>query len=167
MRAAVLTIGLGLCAAACTGARSTPASRYQGILLNARDLGAGEVTREAGNDPTIKAYVAQHGSPDFVLVGGPRDVELVYAQRAVLAYFHRGDPGAPSTVSEVTPLPSALLQMLPQDLRAGTGEPLTRAGPSCWTAPVAGGSCRTCCLTTAACTVDCTRAASGASAQRY
>ena len=130
--------------AAGSGMRSTPGTRYEGILLNGRDLGAGEVAREAAHDPTIKAYVAQHPTPDFVLVASPRDVELVYTSRAVLAYFHRPEPRAPSVVSEVTPIPTGLYQMLPRDLRAGTGAPISRARPTCWTVPVGELSCRTC-----------------------
>jgi hypothetical protein len=141
--------------AACAGTRSTSATRYEGILLNARDLGASELAREAASDPTVKAYVAQHGAPDFVLLASPTDLELVYAQRSVLAYFRRPEPGAASTVSEVTPLPSSLNQMLPADIRAGTSAPMTTSGASCWTAPVADGSCRTCCLGPGACTVQC------------
>jgi hypothetical protein len=141
--------------AACSGMRSTPGTRYEGILLNGRELGAGEVAREAAHDPTIKAYVAQHPTPDFVLVASKRDVQLVYNSRAVLAYFHRPEPGAPSVVSEVTPIPSGLYLMLPSDVRAGTASPIQPVGPNCWTVPVAGLSCRTCCLSTQACTVDC------------
>ena len=140
---------------ACSGMRSTPGTRYLGILLNGRELGAGEVAREAAQDPTIKAYVAQHPTPDFVLVASKRDVQLVYNWRAVLAYFHRPEPGAPSVVTEVTPIPTALYLMLPSDVRAGTAAPITPVGPNCWTVPVAGLSCRTCCLSTQACTVDC------------
>ena len=69
-----------VCIAACTGtgSRNSPATRYEGILLDARNLGAGQVTREAASDPTVKAYVAQHGNPDFVLVGSTTELELVY-----------------------------------------------------------------------------------------
>jgi hypothetical protein len=141
--------------AACSGLRSTPGTRYLGILLNGRELGAGEVAREAAQDPTIKAYVAQHPTPDFVLVTSKRDVQLVYNSRAVLAYFHRPEPGAPSVLSEVTPIPSGLYLMLPSDVRAGTAPPIAPVGPNCWTVLVAGLSCRTCCLSIQACTVDC------------
>lgn len=144
-----------LWAGACVGMRATPGTRYLGILLNARDLGAGEVMREAAADPTIRTYVAEHGNPDFVLQASRTDVELVYVQRSVLAYFHREQAQAPSAVSEVTPLPSSLYLMLPSDIRAGTSAPLNPEGPNCWTVPIATGSCRTCCLTTVACTVDC------------
>jgi hypothetical protein len=147
-----------VCIAACagTGSRNSPATRYEGILLDARNLGAGQVTREAASDPTVKAYIAQHGNPDFVLVGSTTDLELVYVSRSVLAYFHRPTQDTPSVVSEVTPLPSGLYQMLPADVRAGTGAPINPAGPNCWTVPVADQSCRTCCLGAGACTVQST-----------
>jgi hypothetical protein len=163
MWAGVRRSGLGILPAAClvtacAGVRSTPATRYEGILLDGRNLGAGQVTREVASDPTVKAYVAQHGNPDFVLVASPTDLELVYTQRSVLAYFHRPAAGAPSIVSEVMPLPSGLYQMLPQDLRAGTSLPMNPGGPNCWTVPIGGESCRTCCLGAGACTVQCTAA---------
>jgi hypothetical protein len=157
-------VALGLassaCVAACTGMRSTPASRYEGILLNARELGAGQIAREAASDPTVKAYVAQHPQPDFVLVASPTDLQLVYVRRSVLAYFHRPAPDAPSVVREVTPLPSGLFQMLPPDLRAGTSVPLNAGGLNCWTVAVADQRCRTCCLGPGACSVQCTPEAS-------
>ena len=155
-RGVVCVLGVVVFAAGCAGARSTPGTRYLGILLNARDLGAGEVMRQAAHDPTINAYVAQHGNPDFVLQASLLDTQLIYVWRSVLAYFHRDKPGAPSAVSEVTPLPSGLFQMLPSDIRAGTGAPLNPAGPNCWTVPIATGSCRTCCASRVACTVSCT-----------
>ena len=155
MRATLGLAWIACGAAACAGTRSTPATRYEGVLLNGRDLGAGQVAREAASDPTVKAYVAQHGNPDFVLVASPTDLELVSVTRSVLAYFHRPTAGAPSVVSEVTPLPSGLFQMLPADLRAGTSLPMNPVGPNCWTVPIADESCRTCCLGAAACTVQC------------
>ena len=120
LRGVACVLGVLVWAAGCAGARSTPGTRYLGILLNARDLGAGEVMRQAAHDPTINAYVAQHGNPDFVLQASLLDTQLIYVWRSVLAYFHRDKPGAPSAVSEVTPLPSGLFQMLPSDIRAGT-----------------------------------------------
>jgi len=156
LRGVACVLGVLVWAAGCAGARSTPGTRYLGILLNARDLGAGEVMRQAAHDPTINAYVAQHGNPDFVLQASLLDTQLIYVWRSVLAYFHRDKPGAPSAVSEVTPLPSGLFQMLPSDIRAGTGAPLNPVGPNCWTVPIATGSCRTCCASRVACTVTCT-----------
>lgn len=160
-RAALHLLWLAGVVVACAGTRSTPATRYQGILLNGRELGAGELAREAQGDPAVKAYVAQHGQPDFVLLASPQDFQLVYVRRSVLAYFRRPAAGAPSTVSEVTPLPAALFQMLPADIRAGTSIGMQTGGPSCWTVPVAGESCRTCCLGPGACTVQCRAASAG------
>jgi hypothetical protein len=156
LRGVACVLAAVVSAVGCAGARSTPGTRYLGILLNARDLGAGEVMREAAHDPTIKTYVAQHGNPDFVLQASRLDTQLVYVRRSVLAYFHRAAPGAPSAVTEVTPLPSGLFQMLPSDPRAGTGTPLNPVGPNCWTVAIATGSCRTCCASRVACTVTCT-----------
>jgi hypothetical protein len=149
---ALLAVALPGCG---TPLRSTPAARYQGMLLNARNLGADELVRQSAADPTIADYVTKHGPPDFILNGGPTDVQLVYAGRSVLAYFRRPDAGAPSAVYEVTPLPSGLLQILPADLRAGTAAPLNPGGPNCWTVPAGTRSCRTCCQGTAACVVQC------------
>jgi hypothetical protein len=154
-----LGLAWSACLVACAGMRSTPASRYEGILLNARELGAAQIAREAASDPTVKAYVAQHPHPDFVLVASPTDFELVYVQRSVLAYFHRPAADAPSVVREVTPLPSGLFQMLPPDLRAGTALPMNAGGLNCWTVAVADQRCRTCCLGPGACSVQCTPAA--------
>src|SRR5262245_19990566 len=53
---------------ACTGARGTPATRYLGLILNARGLGADELARAGAEDPTLRTYLAQHGGPDFLLV---------------------------------------------------------------------------------------------------
>jgi len=156
LRGAAWVAGLLLSTASCVGTRSTPSTRYLGILLNARDLGAGEVMRQAAADPTIKAYVAQHGNPDFVLQASRLDTQLIYVRRSVLAYFRREKPDAPSAVTEVTPLPSGLFLMLPSDLRAGTSAPLNPVGPNCWTVATATASCRTCCMSRVACTVSCT-----------
>jgi len=155
LRHAALALVVAIAACAGTGMRSTPATRYEGILLNGRKLGADETKRQAAADPTIRAYVAQHGNPDFILPANPTNTELVYTGRSVLAYFHRPTASAPSVMTEVTPLPTGLNLMLPSDLRAGTSQAISPVGPNCWTVPIAGQSCRTCCLTGAACTVEC------------
>ena len=139
--------------AACTPLRSTPTTRYQGMLLNARDLGAEALRIETSRDPTIQEYVARRGPPDFIVTGSDFDVELVYVQPSRLVHFHRDAPGAPSAMQELTPIPTGLLQMLPRDLRAGTPRPFsTRA---CWTVPIPAGSCRTCCATRTSCVTEC------------
>src|SRR5262245_30931722 len=135
--------------------RSTPATRYQGILLNARNLGADELARQSAADPTVARYVAERGAPDFILTGGPTDVQLVYARPSVVAFFLRPAAGQPSTVTETTPLPSALAPRLPPDLRGGPAPPLQPFGPNCWTVPADGQSCRTCCKGQTACVVQC------------
>jgi hypothetical protein len=153
-RGAVLAAAAVL--AACTPLRSRPETRYQGMLLNARDLGAHALRIEAAGDPTIRDYVARAGHPDFIVVGGPTDVELVYVPPSRVAHFHRGEPGAPSAVTEVTPIPTGLLQTLPRDLRSGTPWPLNPGDyTACWTVDIPTGPCRTCCPTHTSCVTEC------------
>ena len=148
-------LGLVVAVAACTPLRSTPATRYQSMLLNARDLGAEALRLEMERDTSVRQYVAAAGQPDFIVIGGANDVELVYVQPSRLVHFHRA-PDAPSTVHEVTPLPSSLLQILPRDLRAGTPRPLNPGNfTACWTVDVRTGSCRTCCATLESCVTEC------------
>lgn len=148
-------LGLALALAACSPLRSTPATRYRGMLLNARDLGADALRIEMERDPSIRQYVVGTGEPDFVVIGGPDDVELVYVSEARLVHFHRA-PDAPTTVHQVTPIPSPLLQILPRDLRAGTPRPLNPGKfTACWTVDVRTGSCRTCCATLTSCATEC------------
>jgi hypothetical protein len=151
-----VVLGLAIAVAACSPVRSTPATRYSGMLLNARDLGAEALRLEMGRDPSLRQYVAATGEPDFVVTGGVNDVELVYYPPSRLVHFHRM-PGAPSsTVHELTPIPTALLQILPRDLRAGTPSP-TNPGTNaaCWTVAVDAGTCRTCCATLQSCVTEC------------
>jgi hypothetical protein len=130
------------------------------MLLNARGLGAEARRVEAERAPSIRRYVAGAGEPDFIVVGGPDDVELVYASQARVAHFHR-EGGAPSTVHEVTPIPTGLLQILPRDLRAGTPRPLNPGRyTACWTVDVRTGPCRTCCATLDSCVTECRQEAS-------
>ncbi len=145
--------------AACTPLRRDVETRYQGMVLNARNLGARELDRLTAADPTLGAYVAREGQPDFLYVGGPRDVELIYRAASVVAHFRRPEPGAPSVVTETSPLPSAVWNVLEPDVRAGTPAPLPeeeRAAVACWTVPVGGGECRTCCRTPLGCSTRCT-----------
>jgi hypothetical protein len=139
---------------ACTPLRSTRATRYEGILLNASDLGAEALEGEMARDPAIARYVAKAGEPDFVLVASPTDVELVYVQPSRLVHFHRDDPGGKSAPTEVTPIPSPLLHLLPRDLRAGTPRPLPQ-DTACWLVQTPSGPCRTCCANRQSCVVYC------------
>lgn len=156
---AVLILATG-----CAGLRATPETRYQGRVLDARELGAEELRREMDRDPTLRAYVAARGQPDYFYLAQPTDVELIYLHPdSRLVHFHRPAPDAPSTVSELSPLPLEVTNVLPVDIRAGApgdirelpGRPLA----SCWTVGIRDGSCRTCCKTAETCSTDC-RAAS-------
>src|SRR5262249_3763921 len=74
---------LGLVAAllllsGCAGLRTNTATRYLGILLNARNLGAAEFDRLAADDPAIRDCLARSGPPDFLLELTVTDVEFVY-----------------------------------------------------------------------------------------
>lgn len=144
----------------CTPVRSTPATRYLGMLVNARDLGAEALRLEAQRDPGVRDYLARAGEPDFILVASANDVELVYVQSSRLVHFHRAAPDAPGVPTEVVPLPSPLLHLLPRDLRAGTPRPLEGTDVGCWTVVTSAGPCRTCCATAQSCVVDCPQDAS-------
>jgi hypothetical protein len=149
-----VTLGLALTVAACAPVRSMPATRYQGMLLNARDLGADALRLEMERDPSLQGYVAATGEPDFIVTGSPWDVELVYVGPSRLVHFHRA-PDAPTTVHEVTPIPSPLLHILPRDLRAGTPTPINTGTTACWTVDVQPGRCRTCCPMLTSCVTEC------------
>jgi hypothetical protein len=138
-----------------SGAINSPITRYQGILLNAHDLGAGEVTRLAASDPTIRAWVAREGDPDFVLVANPKDVEFVYVQKSEVVHFHKPETGGASISGSASPLPSGVNSILPESIRAGTPEPLSVLGATCWTLIVGPDACRTCCRGPQACVSEC------------
>lgn len=142
--------------AACTPVRTTPDTRYLGMLLNARNLGAQELARVEGDDPAIRAAVATRGQPDFIVVPSPRDVELIWYLPSVLMQFHRPADDAASIAGTLSPLPEGLLNVLPADPRAGTPDRVPGGpGVSCWTVGIGTGSCRTCCAGVANCMVDC------------
>jgi hypothetical protein len=142
--------------AGCAPVRSTPATRYQNMLLSARDLGAEALRLEMQRDPSIRDYVLQMGEPDFIVVGSHTDVELVYVPPSRVAHFHRDAPDAPSAVQEVTPIPTGLFQILPNDPRAGTARPLNPGThTACWTVALPTTACRTCCPTRTSCVTDC------------
>jgi len=164
MRSSTWTALALLVLSACLGARATRSTRYQGIILNARNLGAGELRREAADDPTLRDYVARAGQPDYIYVAGPTDVELVYARESRLVHFHRDRPHGPSRVGELTPLPEQVTTVLPLDIRAGTPGPLTEFRVvNCWRVSTAEESCRTCCRSSEACSTDCAAGAPAAS----
>jgi hypothetical protein len=137
------------------GSRNTPATRYQGILLDARKLGADVLASAAATDPTLRDALARGGEADFVLVVSPTDLEVIWAPASRLMYFRRLDPAAPSVAGTLTPLPSGLLGILPRDLRAGTPAPTGGLGTTCWNVLVGAEMCRTCCKTRQACVGEC------------
>ncbi len=155
MRSSALAIVLATLAACSSGAIKSPDTRYQGILLDGRNLGAEMVKRLVASDPTIRGFVTRQGDPDFVLVANPLDVEFVYVQKSQLIHFHRDQPNSPSVAGFVSPLPSGVNSILPEDMRAGTGEPLQLGGASCWTLMVGTDACRTCCRGPQACVSEC------------
>ena len=132
--------------AACRGMRSTAGDALRGHpaeRAQPRRRRAGAAER-----PPIRPsarYVAEHG--DAGLRPGRRHDRRAAGLRPPVGarVLPPAGGGPPSTVSEATPLPSALLQMLPSDLRAGTAPPLQPFGPNCWTVPAGEPSCRTCC----------------------
>jgi hypothetical protein len=114
------------------------------MILNARGLGADELRRAAAEDPSLRTCLARYGSPDFVVVASPQDLELVYYRASRLVHFHRERDG-PSVESELTPLPNGILDLLPADLRAGTPTPPGDPVGGCWTTSFPDRQCRTCC----------------------
>jgi hypothetical protein len=144
-------------ACAATGMRNSPDTRYQGMILDARKLGADQLARVQSADPNIAAYVAKNGAPDFLLMPTTNDVELIYYLRSVLAQFHRPSADAASVLGELTPLPNAVLNVLPQDLAAGTPDQTGSAqvGADCWNVSVGSSDCRTCCASVEACIGSC------------
>ena len=150
MRRSALVVLVAL--SACTAARTSPDTRYLGMILNARDIGASELDRLAATDPALATELRTVGRPDFLIEPSTDDVELIYYERSLLVHFHRDDAGTVTT-SELSPLPEGLIALLPRDIRAGTATP--DGGPACWTTEFSVRSCRTCCASQLACVVSC------------
>lgn len=144
---------------ACGGPRPARVAQYQGIVLDARGLGAAQLGIEEERDPTIRSYVAQHGEPDYIYVPGATDVELIYYSGASrLAHFHRPEAGAPSAVGELSPLPLEVTNVLAVDIRADTPGDINapeHALTGCWTVTVGADRCRTCCRSATFCSTQC------------
>jgi hypothetical protein len=153
-----IALVLALLAAVACGppARQGATTRYQGMVLNARELGHAELDRLAAGDATLRDYLEREGRPDFILEATPHDLELIYVQKSRVVLFRRPTPDAPTLVGTTEPLPTPILSLLPADLRAGTGEPFPSAGVSCWTVDVAAEACRTCCAAPVSCSYGCT-----------
>jgi hypothetical protein len=108
-------------------------------------------------DARVRAWVEREGWPDYVYVAGPDDLELVYYPASRLVHFHRDPATGQTTVGELSPLPTPLVNVLDVDLRPGTPGPMSPEGPgtNCWTVAVGAGSCRTCCRGSFRCSTDC------------
>jgi hypothetical protein len=155
MRPKSLSTVLALLVAGCAaGLRATPETRYQGMVLNARTLGAEQLRMEMARDPEVRAYVERAGPPDHLYVAGPDDLELVYYGESLLVHFHRDAETGETTVTRLSPLPTELVNVLGVDLRAGTPGPISR-GTSCWRIPAGSGTCRTCCRGPQRCATSC------------
>ena len=162
----LLACALSLGAAACATGRSStvpaaPAAdtRYLYQLLDVRKLGAQELARIEKVNPTVASYVATAGKPDFLIEPGPSDLQLVYYTRSLLVHFHQGANGA-WTSSQLTPLPTSLLGVLPGDIRAGTPTETGNEMTGCWATTIPTGSCQTCCtppdiVAAQNCTIQC------------
>ena len=50
---------------------------YQGILLDARNLGAEELRAQSDPDPVVRDYVRHHDAPDFLLVASRTDLDYL------------------------------------------------------------------------------------------
>jgi hypothetical protein len=92
---------------------------YQGAVL---DIGTGrdrlEIERRV--DSTVEDYLVRNGVPDLIYVASLRDIELIYVERDTLVHVHRSVASGFSpdfdwhgTVTEVRPLPDAILNLLP------------------------------------------------------
>jgi hypothetical protein len=150
-----IAVAMSLTVAACSprGWRTTP---YQGEMLNVRTRGAETLAIETRRDPHIAAYVHRSGNPDYVLVTGPADVELVYYRDSRLVHFHR--IGGKTETGELAPLPLEVVNVLPPDPRAGTPGPIApEESPvtGCWRVALARDTCRTCCRSQFACSSTC------------
>ncbi|MGH7893393.1 MAG: hypothetical protein ACREQL_01935 [Candidatus Binatia bacterium] len=121
-----------------------PETRYLYQLLDVYKLGAGELARIEKENAVVADYVAKAGRPDFLIEPSLTDLELVYYARSVLVHFHR-DRNGTWTSSELTPLPTPLLGILPGSMRAGTPAVSGNEITGCWATTITDGSCRTCC----------------------
>jgi hypothetical protein len=139
------------------GLRSTPGTRYQGMMLNARAFGAEQLDTEMKRDPKLREYVQREGQPDYIYFANPNHVELVYYRASKLVHFRRDPAGGETTVTDVTPLPTPLVNVLEVDLRAGTPGPFDPEAPltNCWSVDTADGRCRTCCVGPVRCSMSC------------
>jgi len=134
--------------------RDSSLTRFQGMLLQGIGLGARAVESWGEGDPTLAAYLKNAGPPDFVYVGGPDTLQLIYAKGSRVVLFHRTAPGTPSVTAETTPLPATLAALLPSNLVAQTPAAMPGLGINCWHVPLGERQFRTCCKTRQACSSE-------------
>ena len=156
----VRAVGTGLLLlavlAACAPPYSPRVAQYQGIVLDARELGAKQLDIEMRRDSTMRDYVVHKGKPDFIYVPSSTVVELMYVESSELVLFYRDRPGADSVTGELFPLPQEVTNVLPLDIRAGTPGPIAENTPaSCWTVSAATHRCHTCCRGPLFCSTSC------------
>jgi hypothetical protein len=131
--------------------RDSSLTRYQGMLLQGIGLGADAVESWQQGDPTLGSFLETAGPPDFVYVGGPDTIQLVYVRAAKVVLFHRTAPGTPSVMGERSPIPETLNALLPSNLVAQTPAAMPGLGVYCWRVPLETREYRTCCRTRQAC----------------
>jgi hypothetical protein len=152
-------LGAVLVAAACSRMRPGAVVPYQGIILDVAGQGGPQLARAAAADPTLREWLARNPRPDFVLPADAANLELVYVSDSRVVHFHRPEPGAPSQVAELSPLPSPLSEILPLSLFAGTPGPDRPVGGGCWRTAFPAARCQTCCTGSTSCATACEPAA--------
>ncbi|MGD0950278.1 MAG: hypothetical protein ABSA52_23000 [Candidatus Binatia bacterium] len=93
---------------------------YQGAILDAGGPAHDRLETERRVDSTVDAYLTRNGMPDAIYVASLRDIELIYVERDTLVHVHRSVASGFSldfdwhgTVTEVHPLPDAILNLIP------------------------------------------------------
>ena len=92
-------------------------ARYQGAILDVQRDGAERLKIEREYDETVRKYLADTGTPDYIYVANRTDLEVVYLRLNRLVHFHRPALYAKSAAAEVAPIPEELLELLPGDKR--------------------------------------------------
>jgi hypothetical protein len=106
----VLAPGLG-----CSGWRhGATLAQYEGLLLSAAPSSAGaeRLRIEMAYDPTLRAFVAQHGRPDYIYVADRFSVQLTYLDADRVVLFQRAAISAKSHFTVTPGIPAGLLNRL-------------------------------------------------------
>jgi hypothetical protein len=92
----------------CTTWHGATLPGYEGLVLGVQSgKGAESLRMEAGFDPTLEAWITEHGDPDYIHVVSGSVVELCYIAQDELVTFTRGWSSSSSAVA-TTPIPSRL-----------------------------------------------------------